>query len=375
MYLAIESSFDESGIAVCDAQGRSVFALLSSQIELHAPYGGCVPELAARLHLSQLPQLWRQIPAEMLKELRAIGVTAGPGLPGCLLAGVNFARGAAQALGLPVYGLNHLSGHLFSAFMPAAAEPGSATEPVYPHLALLVSGGHTELYLVRSLTDIELLGQTLDDAVGELLDKVSAMMGLGYPGGARLERLAREYPGIDAAGRYGGSLRLPVPMRDSGDLNFSYSGLKTAVVKRVRGQEGAAAAPEEYPELAAALFSVVLDSLWIKVEQALKEHDCALLSVSGGVAINGFLRQRFAGLCDRRGIRLALPAPQHCLDNAEMLAFLLKLYVDAGLPPAGFDSQSNWNPGLAQGVYASGPAGLDQDSLHALAASRPGAHS
>ncbi len=357
MYLAIESSFDESGIAVCDGSGRSIFALLSSQVELHQPYGGVVPELAARLHLSQLPQLWRRVPPDLLRELKAIGVTAGPGLPGCLLAGVNFARGAAQSLGLPLYGLNHLSGHLFSAFMPEAASDGRAPAPIFPHLALLVSGGHTELYIVRSLTDIELLGQTLDDAVGELLDKVSAMLGHGYPGGARLEQIARTYPGMDSKGRFEGTLRLPLPMRDSGDLNFSYSGLKTAVVKLVRGHGCDPMPPERQPELLAALFSTVLDSLWLKVAAALDHYGCRQLTVSGGVAINGFLRQCFAQSCASRGVALALPAPQHCLDNAEMLAFLLKCYVEAGLQSAPFDSQSNWNPGLPQAGYAGGPAG------------------
>lgn len=371
MFLAIETSFDESGIAICGPDGRGSTALLSSQVELHAPYGGCVPELAARVHLSQLPQLWQRLPPESLGQLRAIGVTAGPGLPGCLLAGVNFARGCAAALDVPLYGLNHLSGHLFSPFMPEAlADATTAAGPSFPHIGLLVSGGHTELYLLRSLTDIELLGQTQDDAVGELLDKVSAMLGLGYPGGARLEALAREYPGMSSAGCFEGAIRLPVPMRESGDLNFSYSGLKTAVLKLVRGQGCPALPPERVPELLSALFDAVLTSLWIKVEAALARHSCTLLTVSGGVAINSFLRERFARLCSEHGITLRLPAPRHCLDNAEMLAFLLKLYVDAGLAPRPFDSSSNWNPGVPGGDYAGGPGGWSKAELLAVAGAR-----
>jgi N6-L-threonylcarbamoyladenine synthase len=304
-----------------------------------------VPELAARTHVSNLPQLWRQLPAAQLDGLTHIGVTAGPGLPGCLLAGVNFARGVAAARKLPLYGLNHLAGHLFSPFMPEAGPPAGIEIP-YPHLGLLVSGGHTELFLVRTLTDIELLGQTRDDAVGELLDKVSALLGHGYPGGAKLEQLARSHPVMDAAGRSDRQFSLPIPMRESHDLDFSYSGLKTAVVRRARFGERVLD-PSEHPALLANLFDAVLESLWIKVERAIELCGVELLTVSGGVAINGFLRERFAQLGGSRGIEVRFPARKHCLDNAEMMAFLLKLTVEAGLPPRPFDAASNWLPGQA----------------------------
>ncbi len=348
MYLAIETSFDETGIAVFDEHGQPAATLLSSQIELHAPYGGCVPELAARRHLSDLPQLWRRLPQEVLAQVTHLGVTAGPGLPGCLLAGVNFARGVSRALSLPLYGLNHLAGHVFSPFMPA----GHGLPPVpreFPHLALLISGGHTELFLVKSLSELHLLGQTLDDAVGELLDKVSALLGYGYPGGAKLERLAREYPGLSEAARYTGEFHLPVPMRDSGDLNFSYSGLKTAVVRAARLGNLAGAElvpPRQHPSLLAALFASIAESLWFKVERAAREQQVDLVTVSGGVAINGLLRTRFAEEADTAGLRVLFPPPKYCLDNADMLAWLLSLYVADGLAPAPFDADSNWNPGL-----------------------------
>ncbi len=341
MYAAVETSFDEAGIAVCGLDGHVLHAALSSQVELHAPYGGCVPELAARTHVSDLPQLWRRLPVELVSGITHLGVTAGPGLPGCLLAGINFARGLARGLDVPLYGLNHLAGHVMSPFIPQ-----NGTEPPvgFPHLALLVSGGHTELYDVRSLTDIRLLGQTQDDAVGELLDKVSAMLGYGYPGGARLEQLARSYPGIDDECRYDGEFRLPVPMRASGDLNFSYSGLKTAVVRLVR-DERRSLDKADHASLLACLFSVVVESLWIKVADALRETGYEMLTVSGGVAINGFLRARFAAEAEATGARALFPQPRHCLDNAAMMAWLLKLYVDAGERPAPFDMKSNWTPG------------------------------
>lgn len=347
VYAAIETSFDETAIAICDKRGQIAAALLSSQVELHAPYGGCVPELAARTHLSDLPQLWRKLPVELVDQLTHIGVTAGPGLPGCLLAGVNFARGVSRALKLPLYGLNHLSGHIFSPFIPEQSAPAEAV--FYPHIALLISGGHTELFLVKGLTDITLLGQTHDDAVGELLDKVSAILGHGYPGGAVLEQIALCHPGIEDGASYAGKFQLPVPMRDSGDLNFSYSGLKTAVLRLVRGGNlaGEQVIPvEEHPSLLAALFNVVAESLWIKAKVAVAEHGVELLTVSGGVAINSIIRSRFTNGAQSVGINVHYPAPRHCLDNAEMMAWLTKLTVDAGIDPAPFDADSNWNPGL-----------------------------
>ena len=348
MFAAIETSFDETGVAVCDARGRTLYAELSSQVDLHKPYGGCVPELAARTHLSDLPQLWLRVPEKLVRGLRYLGVTSGPGLPGCLLAGINFARGVAKARRLPLYGLNHLSGHIFSPFIPSR-EAAMARPVTYPHLALLISGGHTELYFVRSLYEILLLGQTLDDAVGELLDKLSALLGYGYPGGAVLEKLARTSPDISEESRYKGSIRLPVPMRESGDLNFSYSGLKTAVVRLARaGGDGTNVTipPADHPSLLAAVFSAVAESLWIKVAAALAEYPVKLVTVSGGVAVNGFIRARFRAEAARMGIEVRFPALEHCLDNAEMMAHLLMLTVAEGFEPEPFDAESNLNPGL-----------------------------
>jgi len=355
VFAAIETSFDETGLAICDAAGGICQSLLASQVEAHAPYRGVVPELAARTHLSDLPQMWRQLDPQWRTNLAAIGVTAGPGLPGSLLAGLNFASGLALSAGCPLYPLNHLEGHIFSPFMPIALDEPSTKEPgphslpalPFPHLALIISGGHTELFLVNSLTDIQLLGQTLDDAVGELLDKVSALLGLGYPGGARLEQLARSADVLDAEARYDGPLTLPVPMRTSGDLNFSYSGLKTAVVRLVRSAEAAGQPLDAsaQAELAAALFSVICDSLWLKLAEALNQHKVEILTVSGGVAINGFVRARLRAAGRQAGVDVRFPQPRHCLDNAEMMAWLLCLHVAAGIRANVADAWSQWLPG------------------------------
>ncbi|MCB1218377.1 tRNA (adenosine(37)-N6)-threonylcarbamoyltransferase complex transferase subunit TsaD [bacterium] len=348
MLCAVETSFDETGIALCDSAGLIRASLLSSQVELHAPYGGCVPELAARTHLSDLPQLWQHIEPELRAGIEHIGVTSGPGLPGCLLAGVNFCRGLAAHYGIALHGLNHLQGHIFSPFMGQGSEPGlSLSEIPFPHVALLVSGGHTELFLVRGVEEIELLGQTQDDAVGELLDKVSAMLGLGYPGGARLERLAREYPGMTELAEYSGQFELPVPMRSRKyGYNFSYSGLKTAVRKQIQERADHPALADNWQaSLVAALFSSVVESLWFKLERAVEEYKVSLLTVSGGVAINGFIRAAFAERAGRMGVELRVPHPRHCLDNAEMMAWLLKLRLEAGIPAREFDARSNWVPG------------------------------
>jgi N6-L-threonylcarbamoyladenine synthase len=341
---AIETSFDDTGIAVIEDAGAIVISMLSSQIELHAPYRGVVPELAARAHVSNLAQMWEQLQTSLPGPLTGIGVTAGPGLPGSLLAGLSFARGAAAAHRIPLYGLNHLEGHIFSPFIPSGdASPAL----VFPHLALIISGGHTELFLVRGLRAIALLGQTLDDAVGELLDKTSAMLGYGYPGGARLEQIALASGELDGEGRYTGGMHLPVPMRGSGDLNFSYSGLKTAVVKHVRQWEAAGGEfSDKVPTLVACLFSVIADSLWFKLRSALAQHDVTLITVSGGVAINGIIRQRLVAEADRAGVEVRFPALRHCLDNAEMMAWLLHLQLAAGVAEPAIDCRSTWRPGV-----------------------------
>lgn len=345
MFAAIETSFDETGISILSPSGELVVSLLASQIERHKPYGGCVPELAARTHLSDLPQMWRTIDLDLIEHITHFGVTAGPGLPGCLLAGVNFARGVSHTLKTPLYGLNHLQGHIFSPFMPSRAFPAGREIP-FPHLALLISGGHTELFLVESLTEICRLGQTVDDAVGELLDKISAVLGYGYPGGAELEKVALRSPEL-IDGHYHGAYELPVPMLSSPDLNFSYSGLKTAMLRIIRYGDLSSDSvidQQEHPSLLACLFDTVAKSLWIKVKKAIEQTDVKTVTLSGGVAINSIIRQRFAENAMARDVSLMLPAKRYCLDNSDMMAWLLKLLVEAGIVPTAFDADSNWNP-------------------------------
>jgi N6-L-threonylcarbamoyladenine synthase len=343
---AIETSFDDTGIAIGNRDGLIIASLLSSQSAHHQEFRGVVPELAARTHLQDLPHMWRELRSKVSEDsFQAIGVTAGPGLPGSLLAGVNFARGLSAWYDVPLIGLNHLEGHVFSPFMPA--DTTSGREIPYPHLALIVSGGHTELFLVKSLIDLQLLGQTSDDAVGELLDKVSALLELGYPGGARLEELAEASNLLDEAAHYPGRPFLPIPLQGSRTLAFSFSGLKTAVVRKVRSSpevlmsEGS----QEQAALLACLFSVILDSLWEKVALALESHSVKALTVSGGVAINKLLRRRFAAETMKLGLPLFFPLPRHCLDNAEMMLWLLALKLQAGIVARSFDIKSSWLPG------------------------------
>jgi N6-L-threonylcarbamoyladenine synthase len=219
----------------------------------------------------------------------------------------------------------------------------------FPFLALVVSGGHTELFAVESPGALRLLGQTQDDAVGELLDKVSAMLGYGYPGGAVLERLACNSGLLDGAARFPGRPFLPVPLRGSPGLDFSYSGLKTAVLRYLRAHAGDAGKLDGTTEgrLLACLFSVICDSIWDRVRLAIEATNPRALSVSGGVAINGLLRSRLGVECARVNLPLWFPQPQHCLDNAEMMLYLLALVRRWGRNHGGFDIASSWLPGDA----------------------------
>ena len=334
MLLAVETSFDDTGLALLDDSCRTVFAALSSSVELHAPYGGVVPELAARAHLTNLPammnELRRMHPQELAK-VSAVGVTRGPGLPGCLLAGISFARGAAMALGADLYGLSHLEGHAYTPFFGKAP-----AEIPFPLLALVISGGNTVLYEIPRFGEMRVLGETVDDAAGELFDKLSQKLGYGYPGGARLEKLAREY-GARPISR---ELALPVPMRDSGDLNFSFSGLKTAAARKIDALRKSRAGFDQ--EFAASLMRSVWDSVWLKVHAAAESTGIRDVSVSGGVAANALFRDYMRARTDGAGLRAHFPEPRLAMDNAEMMASLLWLMRQLYLHPVPFDAE----PGL-----------------------------
>ena len=332
MLLAIETSFDDTGLALMAEDGSLVDSGLSSSVELHADYGGVVPEIAAREHLTNLPAmlaLMRDKHADALAGVSAVGVTKGPGLPGCLLAGVAFARGLAYALDAQLYGMSHLEGHLYSPFFGQPLE-----EIPFPLLGLVVSGGNTVLYFVERFGEREVVGQTLDDAAGELFDKISQKLGYGYPGGAKLEELAREH----GSSPIRDEIELPVPMRDSDDLNFSFSGLKTAAVRMIESHRSATESFDA--EFSASLMRSVWESIWLKVQRAIEEYGVSVVSVSGGVAMNGLFRDCLSSRGGKRGLSLRFPEPRLAMDNAEMMAYLLWLKLSANESPVPFDVES-----------------------------------
>jgi len=308
--LGIESSCDETGVAIYHT-GRGLLAhALHTQAAMHAEYGGVVPELASRDHIRRVVPLTRQVLAQAglgLEAVDAIAYTQGPGLAGALLVGAAFAEGLGLALGKPLVPVHHLEGHLLSPLL--ANDP-----PGFPFVALLVSGGHSQLMHVAGLGRYELLGESLDDAAGEAFDKTAKLLGLGYPGGPALSRLAAE-------GRPG-RFRLPRPMIDSGDLDMSFSGLKTAVVTALSQLPAADSpdAPQARADLAAEFEAAVADVLVSKAMAAVRRCDSTRLVVAGGVGANRRLRERLGAEAARAGVRLHFPALQFCTDNGAMIA-------------------------------------------------------
>jgi N6-L-threonylcarbamoyladenine synthase len=303
--LAIESSCDESAAAVLD-QGTGLLAHeLHSQIELHRSYGGVVPELASRDHVRRLLPLVRSA-LERAKtspqELAGVAYTAGPGLIGALLTGASLARSLAYAWGIPAIGVHHLEGHLLAPLL----EPDP---PPFPHVALLVSGGHTMLIEVTAVGAYRLLGQTRDDAAGEAFDKSAKLIGLPYPGGPQLAALAERGTA--------GAATFPRPMLDRAGLEFSFSGLKTAVLHAVRAQPPDA---QRRADLARAVQEAIVETLTVKALRALEYTALDVLVVSGGVGANRALRERLTDAVGRRGGRVYYPRLEFCTDNAAMIA-------------------------------------------------------
>jgi N6-L-threonylcarbamoyladenine synthase len=304
--LGIESSCDETGVAIFEPGVGVLAQALHSQISLHAIYGGVVPELASRDHIRLLPCLIRQALAEAglgVADLDAIAYTAGPGLAGALLVGASVAEAMAFAAGIPALPVHHLEGHLLSPLL--AADP-----PDFPFVALLVSGGHTQLMRVIGIGQYELLGETLDDAAGEAFDKTAKLLGLGYPGGAELAALATH----GRAGRY----KLPRPMLHSGNLDFSFSGLKTAVLNIV---SSAAWQPQHGADLAADFQQAVVEVLAGKALAALEQTGLRALVVAGGVGANQALRTKLDTTLRAKGARAHYPEPALCTDNGVMIAY------------------------------------------------------
>jgi N6-L-threonylcarbamoyladenine synthase len=336
--LGIESSCDETGVALVEALGATAPRLLAdglhSQAPMHQDYGGVVPELASRDHIRRVVPLVEHVLHEADVGREAIDVVAftrGPGLAGALLVGAGMACALAAALDRPAMGVHHLEGHLLSPFL-------SHDPPSFPFLALLVSGGHTQLLQVRGVGHYELLGETIDDAAGEAFDKSAKTLGLPYPGGPELARLAeqgneRAYP-------------LPRPLLHGADLDFSFAGLKTAVWTQ-RRKLGDAPTPRQLADLAASTQAAIVDVLVAKCERAIERTELPRLVVAGGVGANRLLRERLARACRRSGTRLHFPELALCTDNGAMIALAatMRLQRDPGAYDNGyaFDVRPRWS--------------------------------
>ena len=314
LILGIETSCDETGLALYDARAGGLLAhAVHSQIAMHEAYGGVVPELASRDHIRRLVPLSRQVlgrAGRKVADIGAIAYTEGPGLAGALLAGAAFARSLAQALAVPAIGIHHLEGHLLSPLLSARA-------PRFPFVALLVSGGHTQLMRVQQVGRYELLGETQDDAAGEAFDKTAQLLGLGYPGGPALSKLAES----GDAGHY----RLPRPMINSGDLEFSFSGLKTAVLTLIKKE-----IQLERKDLAREFVDAVVEVLVAKCTLAMEKTGLTQLVVAGGVGANKQLRAALDAKAAGSGFDVFYPEPELCTDNGAMIAFAAALRLQEG---------------------------------------------
>ncbi len=322
--LGIETSCDETAAAVVRSTGEVLSDVIESQVQAHAPYGGIVPELASRDHLRNArPVIEAALSAARvtLDELDGVAVTARPGLAGALHVGAQTALGLAFARNLPIVGVDHLVGHLCAAYLAYPDQPFEP--PSTPFLALLVSGGHTALYRVDELaaSAIRELGATRDDAAGEAYDKVGKLLGLGYPGGPVIDKLAHE--GVAA------SFELPRPMSRRDSLEFSFSGLKTNIARHVE-QHGRPRERQELCDLCAAFQERVVETLVRKSLVALEREGLKTWVIGGGVAANKGLRAAAARAAESRGVRLVVPIPRACTDNAAMIAFAGSLRLAAG---------------------------------------------
>jgi N6-L-threonylcarbamoyladenine synthase len=334
--LGIESSCDETGVAVVQATGSGVPRLLAhslhSQVQMHQAYGGVVPELASRDHIRRVLPLAREVLLRAgcaLEQIDVVAYTRGPGLAGALLVGAGVACALGAALGKPVLGVHHLEGHLLSPFL-------SVDPPQFPFVALLVSGGHTQLMRVDGVGRYALLGETIDDAAGEAFDKCAKLMGLGYPGGPALSQLARQ--GDPQA------FKLPRPLLHSGDLDFSFAGLKTAVL--TQSKKLGESLHERKADLAASTEAAIVDVLVKKSVAALGATGLARLVVAGGVGANRLLREQLNAACASRGVRVHYPELDLCTDNGAMIALAAAMRLDAGVEQANdaysFDVRPRW---------------------------------
>lgn len=328
--LAIETSCDETAVATFEltpSRPRLISEQISSQTELHKLYGGVVPELASREHLQALPLLTAKLLSDSgisSDKLNAIAVTCGPGLKGCLLMGIGFAKGLSLAHQIPVLGINHIEGHALSAQL-------DNPELEFPYLAVIVSGGHTEIQILHDVGRYQLIARTIDDAAGEAFDKSANLLKFEYPGGPKLAALADTV----SATRFS----LPRVMKDA--EGFSFSGLKTAIALRVREQGVAVSDPTIRAELAHAIQSAIVEALVRKVDHAVRATGIHRVAICGGVAANRALRAALAGLV---GVTIYAPAMQHCMDNAAMIGYAAALRLRKGSNVSGADLNISLEP-------------------------------
>jgi N6-L-threonylcarbamoyladenine synthase len=332
--LGIETSCDETGVALYDTERGLVADALHSQAAMHEAFGGVVPELASRDHVRRVLPLIEQVLGQAglgVRDIDAIAFTQGPGLAGALLVGASIASALGFALGKPVIGVHHLEGHLLSPLLGTPA-------PDFPFVALLVSGGHTQFFEVAGVGRYRLLGETLDDAAGEAFDKTAQLLGLSYPGGPALAALAE-------SGR-ANAVALPRPMLDSGNLDVSFSGLKTAVALRARAASSDGD-PARLPlaskaDIAHAFQAAVVDVLVAKSLQALAETRLDTLVVAGGVGANRELRTRLAAALAARNARVFFPEPKYCTDNGAMIAMAGALRLAQARDEQAFTVRPRW---------------------------------
>ena len=317
--LGIESSCDETAAAVVEDGVRVLSSVVASQVAVHHPYGGVVPELASRKHIENIVPVVRQALSEAGLEagqLDGVAVTQGPGLVGALLVGFCFGKAFAYGLDIPWVGVDHLEGHILSVFLESPS-------PDFPFIALLASGGHTNLYYVKSQTDIECLGQTFDDAAGEAFDKVAKMLGLGYPGGKVISDLAKDG---DPA-----KIAFPRPYLDKEAFDFSFSGLKSAVNRYIQTH---ADFQDQAADIAAGFEQAVVDVLILKIIRAAEAKKCRHIALVGGVAANQRLRDQMTAAVQKKGLILFLPSIALCGDNAAMIAASGYAYLKDPARPA-----------------------------------------
>lgn len=329
LVLAIETSCDETAAAVVRDGMEILSSVVSSQVAIHAEYGGVVPEIASRKHLEMISPVITQALLEAGVELSAIEgitVTRGPGLNGALLVGVSAAKAIASARNIPFAGVHHIEGHIMAVFLEQRVE--------FPFLALVVSGGHTHIYHVQGFGRYRTLGRTLDDAAGEAFDKSAKILGLDYPGGARIDAMARQG---DAR-----AVQLPRPLIKDGTLNFSFSGLKTAMFQHIK-KHPVIIPSGQANDLCASFQEAVCDVLAAKTEAALRQTGATRLVVAGGVACNSGLRRHMSKLAERLDIALHIPAPALCGDNAAMLAVPGNYYLEQGMhSDQSLDAVATW---------------------------------